>query len=56
MIGGVAVPVFPATDDELPLLLLEEDFRCGEAPAGPPGGGVVVPGSAIPVIIRILII
>ena len=47
--GGVAEPVFPAADDELPLLLFEDDFSSGEAPAGPPGGAPGVAVSAIPV-------
>ena len=46
MTGGVGEPVFPATDDELPFLDFEEDFRSGEAPVDALG----VPVSAIPVV------
>ena len=43
MTGGVGEPVFSATDDELPFLDFEEDFRSGEAPVDTLG----VPASAI---------
>ena len=56
LIGGVTGPVFPAADDELPLLLFEEDFSSGEAPVGPPEGVAVVAVSAILVIVLLLII
>ena len=46
MTGGVEEPVFPATEDELSLLVFEEDFRSGEAPVDALG----VPVSAIPVV------
>ena len=55
MCGGVAVPVFPASEEELPFLLFIEGFRSGEAPPGPPGDGNTVPASVIPVLILLLI-